>query len=113
MATANTMAAPDLLAHIVDEKAQSGYSRPYAMIPVSKDPSDGFKAISYARLANAVNRAAWWLDLELPKTMDKKEPYAYIGPNDLRYYILFLASMKTERQVSHSPSSSLYPLCNA
>jgi hypothetical protein len=71
-----------LLPHIVDERAKAGYERPYAMYPISepqsstpshtintypldiprpstatsRDASNKFQSISYARLSNAVNR---------------------------------------------------------
>ena|SRR6187402_459940 len=89
-----------LLPHIIDERGKAGYTRPYAMYPKSKDPSDGFKSISYARLANAVNRASWWLDAEMPDTEEKGRPFAYFGPNDLRYIIFLLATWKTGRKAS-------------
>ncbi|TVY80570.1 Non-canonical non-ribosomal peptide synthetase FUB8 [Lachnellula suecica] len=69
-----------LLPHIVDGRARSGYPRPYAMYPLSRDCSKGFQSISYARLANAGT-------------------FAYLGPNDLRYVILVLAAMKTSRKI--------------
>jgi acyl-coenzyme A synthetase/AMP-(fatty) acid ligase len=89
-----------LLPHIVDQRAKSGYERPYAMYPVSRDPSEGFQNISYARLSNAVNRACWWLESELSQKDEKENSFAYLGPNDLRYAIFVLATIKTGRKVS-------------
>lgn len=88
-----------LLPHVVDERAKTGYARPYASIAKSQNPADGFEDISYARFANAINRACHWLDAELSKYIEQKDVYAYLGPNDLRYAILFLATMKTSRKV--------------
>jgi hypothetical protein len=88
-----------LLPHIVDERARSGYERPYAMFPRSVDPAEGFRSISYACIANAVNRACWWLDAELSRDDEKEYAFAYLGSNDLRYIILVLATMKTSRKV--------------
>jgi acyl-coenzyme A synthetase/AMP-(fatty) acid ligase len=88
-----------LLPHIVDARAKSGYARPYALYPRTKDPADGFQEISYARLANAVNRAAWWLDQNLREAEEKENAFAYFGANDLRYVIFVLATMKTGRKV--------------
>ena len=84
---------------LVDHIATSGYSRPYASIARSQDPADGFEDISYARLANAVNRACHWLDSNLSKCMEKSDTFAYLGPNDLRYVILGCAALKTSRKV--------------
>ncbi|KAF4632064.1 hypothetical protein G7Y89_g6066 [Cudoniella acicularis] len=88
-----------LLPHIVDERARAGYSQPYALYPISRDPSKGFQSISYSRLANAVNRVCWWLESELAGEDEKARPFAYLGPNDLRYIIFVLAVMKTGRQI--------------
>jgi acyl-coenzyme A synthetase/AMP-(fatty) acid ligase len=88
-----------LFPHIIDARAKSGYERPYALYPRTKDPADGFQEISYARFANAVNRAAWWLDENLRETGEKENAFAYFGPSDLRYAIFVLATMKTGRKV--------------
>ena len=88
-----------LLPHIVDERARTGYERPFALYPHSKVPGQGFKSVSYAQVANAVNRAAWWLDLSIPKNGEREFPVAYLGPNDLRYIVFVLATMKTGRKV--------------
>jgi hypothetical protein len=91
-----------LLPHIIDERAKNGYERPYALYPLTKDPADGFKAISYARLANAINRASWWLEKELPRAEEKQHAFAYLGANDLRYVVFVLATIKTGRKVGLS-----------
>ncbi|KAG4438339.1 hypothetical protein IFR05_006183 [Cadophora sp. M221] len=54
------------LLQIVDERADGGYNRPFAMYPKSSDQSAGFRSIGYAQMANAVNQVAWWLDSEFP-----------------------------------------------
>jgi hypothetical protein len=50
-------------------------------------------------LANAVNRASWWLEKTLTSEEEKENAFVYLGPNDLRYLILVLATMKTGRKV--------------
>jgi acyl-CoA synthetase (AMP-forming)/AMP-acid ligase II len=90
-----------LLPHIVDERARSGYQRPFALYPHSKVLGEGFRAVSYAQLANAVNRAAWWLEAKITRDEEKEKPVAYLGPNDLRYIIFLLATMKTGRKVNY------------
>ncbi|CZS91474.1 related to nonribosomal peptide synthetase MxcG (component of the myxochelin iron transport regulon) [Rhynchosporium graminicola] len=91
-----------LLPQIIDERAKSGYSRPFAMYPKSTDSSAGFHSISYARVANAVNRLAWWLDSSMPDDEEKEVPFAYFGPNDLRFVIYLMAVMKTGRKVLYA-----------
>ena len=89
-----------LLPHIVDERSRTEYERPFALYPRSKIPSQGFREVSYKQLANAVNRAAWWLESYITQDEEKESPVAYLGPNDLRYIIFVLATMKTGRKVS-------------
>lgn len=48
-------------------------------------------------LENASNRAAMFLEQQLPK--DSKT-FFYMGPSDMRYFIWVLAAMKTERCAS-------------
>jgi acyl-coenzyme A synthetase/AMP-(fatty) acid ligase len=85
-----------LLPHIVDARAKAGYSQPFAMYAKSIDAAEGFRSVSYAQIANAVNRASWWLDTELG---EKEHTFVYFGPNDLRYIIFVLATIKTGRKV--------------
>lgn len=88
-----------LLPHIIDERARVGYDRPYALYPRNKNPNNGFRSISYSQIANAINRAAWWLEGILGNEEEKENSFVYLGPNDLRYVILVVATMKTERKV--------------
>jgi hypothetical protein len=88
-----------LLPHVIDDKAKSGYSRPFAMYPRSRDIDQGFQSISYSRISNAINRACWWLESSISKEEKKENYFAYLGPNDLRYVIFLAATMKTGRQV--------------
>lgn len=88
-----------LLPNIVDARAKSGYDRPVAMFPKSPDVAAGFRTITYFHLANAVNRACWWLEETMPGDEEKEATFAYFGPNDLRYLIFLLATMKTSRKV--------------
>ncbi|KAK0105234.1 hypothetical protein ONS95_004375 [Cadophora gregata] len=96
-----------LMPHIIDERAKAGYSRPFALYPKSIDPSEGFHSISYARIANAVNRAAWWLDSGLTSQEEKENPFAYFGANDLRYVIFLMAMMKTGRKMLFASTRNL------
>lgn len=97
-----------LLPHIIDARAKSGYQRPYALYPRTKDPADGFHAISYAQFANAVNRMAWWLEEHLSEEGEKENPFTYFGPNDLRYIIFALATWKTGRKVCRYLATALF-----
>ncbi|KAL1847203.1 putative NRPS-like protein biosynthetic cluster [Paecilomyces lecythidis] len=88
-----------LFPHIIDERAQSGSSRPFAYIAKSPQAKDGFEEVSYARLANAINRASWWIVNELGSLLSEGDVFAYMGSNDLRYLILAVAAVKTGRKI--------------
>ena len=96
-----------LLHAIVDERASSGYARPVASIPRSRDISKGFRDISYSTFANAINRCAQWMLVELGKS-SSLETLAYLGVPDLRYQILSIAAVKT----GYSVKSSTNLLCH-
>ena len=83
---------------IVDERAKEEPRRTWGEMPRSSNLADGYRTIDYATVANAINKAAHWLDssLEKPKPF---ETCAYIGSNDFRYYILMVAAVKTGRKV--------------
>ncbi len=88
-----------LLPHLIDERARNHHSRPYASVPISKEPRDGFREISYIQFANAINRCARWI-LDQVGRSGSFEALAYMGPQDLRYQIIVIAAIKTGRVVS-------------
>ena len=87
-----------LLGAVIDQRALDNHQRPYASIPISTDPSDGFRDISYRVFANAINRCALWMMHHIGLSHNF-ENLAYLGPNDLRYVILCMAAVKTGRVV--------------
>lgn len=90
---------------IIDEAARDTPTRVYASIPRSQDLSDGFEDITYKRFANAINRAAVWLDSAL-EGRGKTGVFAYTGPKDLRYTILTVAAVKSGREVRGTGSKA-------
>jgi acyl-coenzyme A synthetase/AMP-(fatty) acid ligase len=98
---------------IIDQRAESGYAKPYAIFPRSEDPSEGFRSVSYVQLANAVNRLCWWMNSDASHMDGKGSTFAYMGPNDLRYLIFVLAAMKTGRKVSGMPQQINIKLINS
>lgn len=85
-----------LMSHLIDERAATNHEQPFATIPRSNDVANGFEDVSYTRLANAVNRAAYWLYDKFghPERVDI-DIVMYIGPPDLRYQILALGAVKS------------------
>jgi acyl-CoA synthetase (AMP-forming)/AMP-acid ligase II len=47
-----------------------------------------------------VSYTAWWIDKTIGQGT-KSEPLAYMGANDIRYVVFFLACMKTGYVVSN------------
>lgn len=88
-----------LLPQIVDELAQHPPGRHFASISLSADAVDGWRDVSFKELSNAVNYAAWWMNVAVGTTADF-ETIAYLGANDIRYTVLLLAATKTGHKVS-------------
>lgn len=55
--------------------------------------------VTVGELANAINRAAWWLDDTLGKPGKGFPTVAYLGPSDLRYLIFVVAAVKAGYKV--------------
>ncbi|KAI9736294.1 MAG: putative NRPS-like protein biosynthetic cluster [Cirrosporium novae-zelandiae] len=85
-----------LLPNIVDDLARDTPSKLYALIPKSANISDGFHEVSYREFADAINSVSWWLEETLGKPKGKwgEQTVGYLGPNDIRYPIFFVALIK-------------------
>ena len=75
----------------------------YCVHPVSSDPSQGWKNITYADIANGVNRLTRWIK-ENVASSSGPETLAYIGANDIRYVAFSFACMR----LRHSVGSSIH-----
>lgn len=84
-----TQLIPNLVDHYADTKPDAIYAE-YPVDPMSYD--EGYKAITYKALANAINGVAHWLTKGLGP--GHGEILAYLGPNDLRYPALVLGAVK-------------------
>ena len=77
-----------LLPTVIDELAREDPNRPWASIPRDDyDLSQGFADISYAVLANAVNKLAWLVEKSIGRS-DSFETIAYLGTPDIRYHMV-------------------------
>lgn len=96
-----------LLPSLVDELAATDPGRVLYSFPHTNDPKDGFRDISAKTMARAVNRCAWYLE----DTLGRREWFPtlmYLGPQDLTYAILVLATIKTGyKLLLTSPRNSL------
>ncbi|QSZ33879.1 hypothetical protein DSL72_005453 [Monilinia vaccinii-corymbosi] len=78
---------------MLDEQATNNPDRIIYSLAKTAKAADGFVDISMKRLANSVNRAAWWIEKLLGKG-NNFPSVGYTGPGDLRYHILTLALVK-------------------
>ena len=89
-----------LLPPLITHFAKTDPTKVYASIPrCNEDLAQGFRDITYMTFANAINKAAWWLEGRLGKSNGEFETFAYLGPRDLRYAILAVAAIKVGRKV--------------
>lgn len=90
-----------LLVNVVDETAVADPTRTFLFAPRTNKPEDGWAPITYEQVARAVNHVAHIIaeKVKLPAVAsdEGKEEFptvAYVGPNDIRYAIILLASIK-------------------
>ncbi|KAF7946079.1 uncharacterized protein EAE97_005117 [Botrytis byssoidea] len=97
-----------LLNNIVDGLAKVRPGTVYAEIPRSATSyEEGYRKISYANFANAINGLAHWLHDTLGH-VENFPTVAYIGPNDFRYNALMLAAVKAGyKMFFSSPRNSI------
>lgn len=87
-----------LLAKVIDQKAERITNDVFLRYAGPDWEAEGYKSMTWSQLAEAVNKAAHWLDENLGKDVNLQS-VAYVGPNDARYFFLLVAVMKTSRQV--------------
>ena len=88
-----------LLPQVVDQLALQDPDRTYASYAVSQDLVDGFIDVSMKCLSNAINKMAHWIDHSLGRS-DSFTTLCYVGITDIRYTIVFLATIKCGWTVS-------------
>lgn len=87
-------ATPDRLIHLIPNQLKREVpDHVLFSYPRTNRPQDGFIDISAAKFADGVDRASWYLKRTLgePKNF---EAVAYMGPNDLRYFLFMFAAIK-------------------
>ena len=88
-----------LLPTLIDETAENDPSALWIEYPA--DPTSynsGYKQITYAKFANAINGTAHWVEGSLGRG-EHGETLIYIGPNDPLYGILVVAAVKVGYKV--------------
>ncbi|EFZ01783.1 AMP-binding enzyme [Metarhizium robertsii] len=100
-----------LVIHVLDQYAQNEPDRPYAYLPLSSDPKDGWEVVTFKQLANAVNFVGHELVRGLADHGNQSEDFptvAYIGPGDIRYVVFMLACIRARHKAFFpSPRNSL------
>ena len=85
-----------LLIRVLEQRAHPGNDDIFAELPLTDNPQDGFRRISYQTLLRAVDRCAHLLDEKIGKAHQSQGTVGWISyPSDLRYLILGFACMKT------------------
>ncbi|KAM7205204.1 hypothetical protein V8F20_003341 [Naviculisporaceae sp. PSN 640] len=89
-----------LMVDIVDARAAKTPDREWLSVPNSSDPKDGWKPITYAQAANAINFVAHKITKVAgpPESPNAFPTAAYIGPNDARYLAFALGAVKAGYQ---------------
>lgn len=73
---------------VIDARARDTPDKPWASLPLDDyDLSKGFEDISYATLASAIDRMAWFIEKHIGKS-STFETIAYLGVSDIRYHII-------------------------
>ncbi|KAF5979584.1 nonribosomal peptide synthetase MxcG (component of the myxochelin iron transport regulon) [Fusarium bulbicola] len=96
-----------LLPVVIDEIARDEPDRVLFYTPHNGQPSQGYDEVTTKIFANSINRLCGWLDSQLGSPTVSKT-IAYIGQNDLRYFIMMIASTKLgHRLLLSSPRNSV------
>lgn len=82
-----------LLPHVVDEMSETEPDHILYEFPTNNDVTLPFTKVTARDYANAINRAAWWIDDALGKGVNFPT-IGYTGPQDLRYFIFVIAAVK-------------------
>ncbi|GAD93051.1 hypothetical protein PVAR5_1651 [Paecilomyces variotii No. 5] len=82
---------------VVDDLAENAPDKRFAVIPRGPELTDGFRDLSMKDLAQAVNFMSWWIEDTIGPARSS-ETLAYLGSNDVRYFVFMLACQKTGYQ---------------
>lgn len=89
-----------LLPVVLENRARLNPHGAWAKFPVSDHTyASGLRTATNLEVSNAVNKVAWLLEERLGRSREF-ETIAYIGPFDLRYFIVVIAAIKVGYKVS-------------
>ena len=90
-----------LMTSIIDDLACSNPQKTFMSILAGDSVTDEQRDISYADIAQAINRCAWWIVDTLGKGVGFPSIATYMYPMDFRHVILIFGSIKAGYQVRH------------
>lgn len=98
-----------LIAHYIHQLAIDEPDRVCMSIPLTSEPRDGFKDLTFFDLDKAIDVASFWIEEHFGTGKDFEcNLIAYIGPHDLRYIILTIAAIKTGHKVCQHLQQRVY-----
>lgn len=83
-----------LMTTIIDDMSKFDPQRCFMSLPRSSDLNDGLMDVSYALIARAIDRCAWWMEGLLGKGTDFPTIATYLSPMDFRHVILIFGAIK-------------------
>ena len=87
-----------VLVTAIEQKVKWPPNETYLRYPTANWEVDGYRSFTYGQYGDSINKVAHWLDAQLGKATEN-DTVAYLGPNDLRYAVLWPALIKTGRKL--------------
>ncbi|GAA87826.1 NRPS-like enzyme [Aspergillus luchuensis IFO 4308] len=84
-----------LLTTEIDAIAESNPERRFCVMPRGSELSDGLQEISIEALSRGINFLCWWIEAQTGIDAPVGSTVAYMGANDIRYFIFIVACHKT------------------
>ncbi|OJJ69834.1 hypothetical protein ASPBRDRAFT_45119 [Aspergillus brasiliensis CBS 101740] len=84
-----------LLTTEIDAIAESNPGRRFCVMPRGSELSDGLQEISIKDLSRGINFLCWWIEAQAANGAPAGSTVAYMGANDIRYFMFIIACHKT------------------
>lgn len=94
-----------LLPSLVDHWAALDPKRTFCTLPNGLMPEDGFHRVTFTEIANSADFMSGWIETTIGRGTN--ETLVYLGTNDIRYIIVFLACNKMGYKVSDTQSLTI------
>ena len=88
-----------LMTTVIDDVSKSDPERCFMSIQRGSDLNEGLRDVSYALIARAINRCAWWMEDLLGKGAGFPTIATYLDPMDFRHVILIFGAIKAGYKV--------------